>query len=241
MWSQWLWERITSSTLGEVDAELAGVAENGVGPAAGVEEDFLPVAFHEGREAPFAEAEAIGDLGGEHGDLRRAHPAGGRGGRGRRGTSAACEGGCPPSSRMSRARLKVAARTRGRGFMGGVFPGIGLSLLNSTGRGVWLCRGCQMRIKLTVTLCNTDGVDRRKARWEWRCLTRASSLILITCLRQKLSRSPFARRRRSASAIRSLAAELDRVRAMSVEDRIKAALSLRERFAWLQPAPADKR
>lgn len=49
--------------------------------------------------------------------------------------------------------------------------------------------------------------------------------------------TPFPRPRRSASAKRSLAAEMERVRAMSVEERIKAALSMRERFNWLQPAP----
>ena len=55
-------------------------------------------------------------------------------------------------------------------------------------------------------------------------------------LAPELPLQPIARRRRSGSAARSLAAELARVRAMSVEDRIKAALSIRERFAWLQPA-----
>jgi hypothetical protein len=36
-----------------------------------------------------------------------------------------------------------------------------------------------------------------------------------------------------------LEAELERLRAMTVEDRIKAALSLRKRFAWLQPTSAN--
>jgi len=42
--------------------------------------------------------------------------------------------------------------------------------------------------------------------------------------------------RRSASANASLAAEMERLRQMTIEERIKAALSMRDRFAWLDPA-----
>lgn len=43
--------------------------------------------------------------------------------------------------------------------------------------------------------------------------------------------------RRSACAAQSRAAELERLRKMSVEERIKMALTLDQRFAWLKPAP----
>jgi hypothetical protein len=32
---------------------------------------------------------------------------------------------------------------------------------------------------------------------------------------------------------------LTRLRRMSIEERVKAALSMGERFAWLRPAPRD--
>jgi len=41
--------------------------------------------------------------------------------------------------------------------------------------------------------------------------------------------------RPSACARQSRQHELERLRRMSVEDRIKAALSIGERFAWLKP------
>jgi hypothetical protein len=43
------------------------------------------------------------------------------------------------------------------------------------------------------------------------------------------------RPRRSACADAALRAELGRVARMTVEERVKAALTMRERFAWLQP------
>ena len=43
------------------------------------------------------------------------------------------------------------------------------------------------------------------------------------------------RRRRSASADAALRAELERIGRMTIEERVKAALSIRERFAWLAP------
>jgi len=41
--------------------------------------------------------------------------------------------------------------------------------------------------------------------------------------------------RRSACPAASLAAEMERLRRMTIEERIKAALSMRDRFAWLDP------
>jgi hypothetical protein len=46
---------------------------------------------------------------------------------------------------------------------------------------------------------------------------------------------PPARPRRSSCAAQSLNHELTRLRRMSIEDRIKAALSMDARFSWLQP------
>lgn len=45
----------------------------------------------------------------------------------------------------------------------------------------------------------------------------------------------FHRPRRSACAEAALRAEIERVRRMTIEERIKAALGMRNRFAWLQP------
>jgi hypothetical protein len=50
------------------------------------------------------------------------------------------------------------------------------------------------------------------------------------------SQLPIQRPRRSASADAALAAELKRVSAMTIEERVKAALTMRNRFDWLQPA-----
>ena len=54
------------------------------------------------------------------------------------------------------------------------------------------------------------------------------------------SKPELPRRRRSACADASLRAELERVGHLSIEQRIKAALSMRDRFAWLDPAPKRK-
>jgi hypothetical protein len=43
------------------------------------------------------------------------------------------------------------------------------------------------------------------------------------------------RPRRSACASRSNAFELARIRSLSVAERIKTALTIGQRFAWLQP------
>lgn len=43
------------------------------------------------------------------------------------------------------------------------------------------------------------------------------------------------RPRRSACSEAALRAEIGRVSRMTVEERVKAALTMRERFAWLQP------
>jgi hypothetical protein len=48
----------------------------------------------------------------------------------------------------------------------------------------------------------------------------------------------FPSRRKSVSAEKSFAAELERVRRMTMEERIKAALSIPADFAWINPTPA---
>jgi len=50
----------------------------------------------------------------------------------------------------------------------------------------------------------------------------------------------FPRKRRSASADSALRAEIERVSRMTIEERIKAALSMRERFVWLAPVAKRK-
>lgn len=54
------------------------------------------------------------------------------------------------------------------------------------------------------------------------------------------SQLPIRRPRRSASADAALAAELKRVSAMTIEERIKAALTMKDRFDWLQPAAGQR-
>ena len=50
------------------------------------------------------------------------------------------------------------------------------------------------------------------------------------------SNSEASRRpRRSACAARSRQEELERLRQMSVEERISAALTIRKRFEWIKP------
>lgn len=53
-------------------------------------------------------------------------------------------------------------------------------------------------------------------------------------------RQGFPQRRRSASADAALRAEIERVSRMSIEDRVKAALSMKDKFAWLNPASKPK-
>jgi hypothetical protein len=43
------------------------------------------------------------------------------------------------------------------------------------------------------------------------------------------------RRRRSVSANAALQADLERIGKMTIEERVKAALSMQNRFAWLTP------
>ena len=64
-------------------------------------------------------------------------------------------------------------------------------------------------------------------------------------LRMSEDPSAFHRPRRSASAEAALRAEIQRISRMTVEERIIAALTLRDRFAWIQPEakaplPSDK-
>jgi hypothetical protein len=51
---------------------------------------------------------------------------------------------------------------------------------------------------------------------------------------------PFPRPRFSVSHAASRRAEIERVRKMTVEERVKAALGLAGRFAALQPTPRGK-
>lgn len=48
------------------------------------------------------------------------------------------------------------------------------------------------------------------------------------------------RRRRSACADAALRAELERTGRMTIEERVKAALSIGERFAWINPTTKTK-
>lgn len=50
----------------------------------------------------------------------------------------------------------------------------------------------------------------------------------------------FPKRRRSASAEAALRAEIARVNRMSIEERVKAALSMKERFSWVTPSARPK-
>ncbi|MEX0687883.1 MAG: hypothetical protein WD072_04355, partial [Pirellulales bacterium] len=58
-----------------------------------------------------------------------------------------------------------------------------------------------------------------------------------TVVNQPSEQSSFPRLRPSVSHSASLQAEIVRVRRMTVEERVKAALGLARRFASLQPAP----
>jgi hypothetical protein len=51
---------------------------------------------------------------------------------------------------------------------------------------------------------------------------------------------PIAPCRRSASAEAALRAEMARVDAMTIEERVKAVLSLPGRFAWLPPVDSSQ-
>lgn len=58
----------------------------------------------------------------------------------------------------------------------------------------------------------------------------------------KSSRAGSVRRpRRSASAAKSRELELARVKALTVQERIALALTMRDRFSWLRPESAGKR
>ena len=52
--------------------------------------------------------------------------------------------------------------------------------------------------------------------------------------------SAFPRPRPSACADAAFKAELERVKRMTIEERVKASLSMRERFAWLEPTAKPK-
>lgn len=47
-------------------------------------------------------------------------------------------------------------------------------------------------------------------------------------------------RRKSASMDAAFSAELNRVREMTIEERVKAALTMRERFQWLPSISGKK-
>jgi hypothetical protein len=48
------------------------------------------------------------------------------------------------------------------------------------------------------------------------------------------------RPRRSACADASLRAEIEHVTRMTIEERVKAALTMRDRFEWLLPVPGKR-
>lgn len=48
------------------------------------------------------------------------------------------------------------------------------------------------------------------------------------------------RPRRSACADASLRAEIERVKRMTIEERVKAALTMRDRFDWLPAVPRKR-
>lgn len=54
------------------------------------------------------------------------------------------------------------------------------------------------------------------------------------------SLAPLPPPRRSRSAAASRRAEMRRVERMTIEERIRAALTMSHRFAWLQPAARDR-
>lgn len=56
----------------------------------------------------------------------------------------------------------------------------------------------------------------------------------------KESRETFPRKRRSASAEAALKQELARIEAMTLEERVLAALSMKQRFEWLPQASGKK-
>jgi len=56
---------------------------------------------------------------------------------------------------------------------------------------------------------------------------------------EKVDERSFHRLRPSASHAASRQAEIDRIRRMTVEERVKAALGLAARFAALRPSPRE--
>jgi hypothetical protein len=48
------------------------------------------------------------------------------------------------------------------------------------------------------------------------------------------------RRRRSASSDAAMRAQQERIEGMTIEERVKAALSMRERFDWVQSVSMGK-
>lgn len=52
---------------------------------------------------------------------------------------------------------------------------------------------------------------------------------------------PHLKPRRSRCASLSLLQEQERLRRLSVAERIRAALSMQSRFSWLKPAPGDRK
>lgn len=65
-------------------------------------------------------------------------------------------------------------------------------------------------------------------------------LISNTGSKPLKQKSHSGRTRKSASGQASALAQQDRIRRMTVEDRIKAALTMSDRYAWLKPVPEKK-
>jgi len=68
-------------------------------------------------------------------------------------------------------------------------------------------------------------------RWLVRCHTDRSTVK---------AKSHLSHSRKSVSGQAADRAQQDRIRRMSVEDRIKEALTIGDRFTWLKPAPKRK-
>ena len=67
--------------VGQVDAQLGGVSEHGLGARSGIEEQAMAVGLHQRGEAPFADPPVVGQHRREDGDLERADSRAGAGAR----------------------------------------------------------------------------------------------------------------------------------------------------------------
>jgi len=88
-------------------------------------------------------------------------------------------------------------------------------------------------------MCQYDGPTLFSVFWPSLCalaFERAGNSVILLELPSNI---PFPKIRPSASADASRAAEIDRLRSMSVEERIKESLSLSRHFRHLIPASKE--